>query len=663
MVNKALQSYATIQALWNNGGTDLSEIYAILSLKALDKALASGKNDIDSKELADYFKNEYGLTNITLGAATKFLKRLETLHDVVYKHNHRYVIKTEKFLKFRAEYPYEDDLSSEIDSIVAEISQYAKKGHHTTLSNEQITDGLVNFFDRYGGSVIIEQNELNDIATMRYRTKTTSQKIKYILSDYIINKEKEGAREFEILLNFAIGNIIASAISMQEFTEKNASLKNVTVYLDAPVIFNLLRLSGRIPYELVKDLIERLKKLSCRLVIGNVHYNEIINSIKYAIGLLNQEFPDLTIANRIYFNAKEDGLTSKDLELILQSLDTIIKSYGIDVVSNPPKEAGLSPLTEDEINNIIIDVFSENGKKKIPPHRKLSISRDATVISHVLMLRSGKVGMKLNDVGGILVTNNLGLCNIASEYLHSESAFRFPPVIITENLSTIIWANSSEKNIELHKKQLISECLAALRLKADMLRKFYNDIKIKHTHHAISDQDYLAAITSDLTQKILAEETFNDQNLYSDEVAMDVIKRINEINRISAQAEAEQSKKQVSETTKRIENFNKSILGKAIKTANIITNSVGILLAILFICNSYGLFKQSSGWYLIFEIILSIMLCGWGAWNWLGWIPPFKRIWIWIVKRRYHYLNQKYGNIINAEDYPDFQIIYNNKNK
>lgn len=408
---------------------------------------------------------------------------------------------------------------------------------------------------------------------------------------------------------------------MQEFTEKNASLKNVTVYLDAPVIFNLLRLSGRIPYELVKDLIERLKKLSCRLVIGNVHYNEIINSIKYAIGLLNQEFPDLTIANRIYFNAKEDGLTSKDLELILQSLDTIIKSYGIDVVSNPPKEAGLSPLTEEEINNIIIDVFSENGKKKIPPHRKLSISRDATVIIHVLMLRSGKVGMKLNDVGGILVTNNLGLCNIASQYLHSESAFRFPPVIITENLSTIIWANSSEKNIELHKKQLISECLAALRLKADMLRKFYNDIKIKHTHHAISDQDYLAAITSDLTQKILAEETFNDQNLYSDEVAMDVIKRINEINRISAQAEAEQSKKQVSETTKRIENFNKSILGKAIKTANIITNSVGILLAILFICNSYGLFKQSSGWYIIFEIILSIMLCGWGGVE-LAWMDP-----------------------------------------
>lgn len=104
-------------------------------------------------------------------------------------------------------------------------------------------------------------------------------------------------------------------------------------------------------------------------------------------------------------------------------------------------------------------------------------------------------------------------------------------------------------------------------------------------------------------------------------------------------------------------------MGKAIKRANILTNGVGILLALLFFCNSYGLFKHSSGCYIILEILLSVMLCSWGAWNWLGWIPPLKRIWIWIVKRRYHYLNQKYGNIINTEDYPDFQIIYDNKNK
>lgn len=663
MINKALQSYATIQTLWTNSGMDLIEIYAVLSIKALDDALNNGEHSIDEKKLRDYFVNEYGLTNITVGAAAKFLKRLENKHNVVYRHNHAYVIKPENLNKFRKEYPYEEDLSGEIEDIAEEIRQFAQEVHNMPLTKEQVLEGLINFFERYGGDIVIEQKDIKDFAVIKYKMKTTSQKIRYVISEYIVRKEEEDSDRFNVILQFAVGNMVASAVSMQDFTERNASLKDLVIYLDAPVIFNILKLSGDVPYELSKDLIERLRKLNCRLVIGSSHYSEIVGSINYAIGLLKEEHPDLTKANRIYFNAIERGLSDKDLEAILQSVDDTVQQHGIETLSLPIKEAGFSDIKEGNLRKIIIDAYSDNGKIPVPQYRKQSISRDAKVIYHVLMLRSGRMGLKLNDAGAMLVSNNMMLCNAVYLALQGKSSSRFPPVILTENLSTIIWANSSERNVDLHKKQLINECLSSLRVRADMLRRFYKDIKSKHAKHAISDQAYLDVITSDLTQQMFAEQTFNDHSMYTDEVAMDIVRRVNEIERMKAQEDVEKSRQEESESSQRLDGINSSFMGKSISYANRITNLAGIALGILLICNSYGLFKHLSGFFLIAEVVIFVLFAGWAAWNWLGWIPSHKKVWIWLAEGKYQRYNRQFGQAIKDDAYPDFNILYATRNQ
>lgn len=626
MDSKALQAYATIEHLWA-GGKDLIEIYAVMSLKALEKYVDNGNASINAVELADYFKSEYDLKNVTIGAASKFLQRLEKKHKVVKKDNHRFRINVSQLAKYKNDSTSVPDISEDIKRINQHIREFSQSKHNLKLTVDEVSRGLIDFFDKYGGDLVIEQKSAADVAVIKYKKRNQSQKIKFVISDYVIAQNEANSEEFDTLLRFAVGNMVANAVSLQGFSEAQSNLKNLTVYIDAPIIFNLMNLSGGVPKRMAEDLLSRLKQLDARIVIGANHNDEVINSIRYAINLLNTECPDLTSANRIYFYAKENGLSAAELDMILQSFDSIKYKYGIEFRSLPAKEAGYSVLKEDALRKVIRNAYSENGRYRVPPHKFPGIKRDAKVINHVLMLRDGKSGVKLNEAGAVLTTNNRALC-VAMSNAKIHNGSNFPAAILTENLSTLLWTLNPEKNVQFQKNALINECVRSLRVKADLLRRFYKDLKNKYNNNIISPEDYHSAVTSKIAADLLLELTFNDQEMYQDETAVEVIRRIKERERLEKEnANAANDAQQ------------RQLKDKSLKIAKSITFIIGIALAAIMIWRGIACIVDNTWLNRIIAIVVLVIFGGWGAWNWLKWIPSRDRLTNLIASRIYHWLS------------------------
>ena len=619
---KTLSSYAIIEHLWNSN-KDFIEVYALMSIPALIEAIKNGSNTIDAVRLKEFFSRHYGLNNITVGATTKFLDVLSKRHDAVRKKDHQYFIKSVGLHELNKQIEDSPDITNEINRIIENIQATARETHNQDLTYNEVLEGLLDFFDNYAGEMTIEQKEFDDVVRLRYKNKGRKQRIKYIISEYIKQLNDENNIDFDILLRFSIGHLVASAVTLRTMPNYDPSLKGLTIYIDAPLIFNLLGFSGDIPRRLALELVSILKERKARMILSTEHYSEVIGSINFAIGLLSSEHPDETKINKIYLYADENGLSASDLELKSQQVRSQCEANGIEILSTPTKESGYTTLSVDDIYNVIVEVFESNLQHPLPNYRKTSVKRDASVLKNVFSLRTQSSNNKLKDSGAILATNNKGLCVAVSDQRLSPDACVFPAAMLTENLSMIMWLESPVADTELQRLMIIDQCVKALQPKADTIRFFYNDIKIKHANNQISDADYRAALSAKVVRKVLSEITFNDNNLYTDETAIQVIARLRELEGIKASAAEKKLSRKESHLKK-----------KSDLIAEVICIIIASLLAGLAIINLF--FKPILPTCISY--ILAVLFCVWFALNWASFIPSKANVKKYLSEKIYAWL-------------------------
>lgn len=607
---KTLSSYAIIEHLWNSN-KDFIEVYSLMAVPALVEANTNNQPVIDAISLKNYFSDHYGLTNITVGAATKFLDNLAKRHDVVCKDYQRYVIKSTSLAKICQLIDKSPDLSSDIERIVKDIVKYASEKHNQILNDDDISNGLLDFFDNNAGALTIEQKDLNDVVKLRYKNKGRKQKIKFIVSEYIKKLNDDKSSDFDILLKFSVGHLVASAVTFRTMPDYDPSLKGLSIYIDAPLILNILGLSGEIAKRLAEELITILRNRKARLILAAPHYSEVNGAINHAIGLLNAEFPDQSNINKIYDYAVHNGLSASDLELILQRVKSLCEEFGIEILNHPVKESGYTNFTVDYIYEVVMDVFEKNLGHALPSQRKLSAKRDSSVLRNVFSLRAHSSNNKLKDAGSILITNNTGLCVASSDPRLSPDACVYPAAILTENMSMIMWLESPTEDTELQKFIIIDQCMKALHPKTDIIRMFYNDIRVKHANNQVSDEEYRAVVTSKVVRGILTELTLNDHNLYTDETALQVMARLRELSEIKA-----------SEKHDRTERGEKHLKNIANKVADIICVLIASILLLLALVNVFAR-DLLPEWV---SYILIILFGGWCAYNWIGIIPSKAKV-------------------------------------
>lgn len=608
MISKALQGFAIMQSLWSEG-SDFIEIYAKMSLPFVERNHSTGKSYINENDLKNYFLTEYGIDNLSLAASKKILERLKK-KKILQKEDHNYFIIESNLFQHLNEKPKIPDNDDKFNKVVNEIKILTKSIYNFDPTSQEVTFALTQFLAARDGELILEQKiDFQNNLKKKKNSDTKTQKIRQVISKYIIEEESKNSESYSTLLEFATGHMIASVVAMDDYASFDGSLPHLTVYFDSPLIFALIGLTHPIETQIVNELIDKLKSLKVSIKIVNEHFKEVKSSIGHAIGLLKAEFPDKSKANRVYFMATQYNLSPEDLNLKLNQVKSILDKNGIEIESAVPKSAGRRLIMKDDLETIIKQSYKMRDSNPIQPFRLRSIERDAKALEHIIQVRESFAPELLLYCKAILVTTNLTLCRINyNEETNYEAGI--PVCMTSTDMATILWGARPSKNSNLNKFKLARDCVKNITLKPSIIRKFYNELKSKHKQKEISDADYLNASSSKLVESLLLEITLNNEQFYTDETAQEVLHRLEEFRKIE--------KKEYEEKDERQQSHLRAI---ADCIGNTVSTLIGLILLALVYINKFCFWPKGSILGNIISALITLLFISWGVLNWLNILP------------------------------------------
>lgn len=608
MIPKALQAYTLIEYLWDNY-RDVIELYIPIIVKHI---IEDNLNSIDELKLKEFFVESYGLDNITFGGLRQILKRMRT-KGLLIGHSSLYQINCKKVRLFVRDMPQEPDISDKMAEIKNALRILANQEYKLNLTEIEIEKGLLDFFQRNDGDIFFESDSLKVNKRNKSRS-TTNQKIKYIISKYILDVKEKNPDVYDTLVRFAKGHMLVSLVSLQDFASYNGNLDNLYIYIDSPILYHLLGISNEGSCRLSTEMIERLHKLGAKLRIRDLHYNEFIHSMNCAIEFLDKEFPDMRYANGAARFALKNNLSPNDLTVKLQQLDGLMKKH--DIITVPEQEAptNYQDISNINLTNAISDIYTENGEFDLKSHREESIKRDVKTIIDIFRLRGNGSHTSLKTCNAILITLNRGIAKAAKEIGNKRVTSPIPPCLTNEMLSTILWANYPENNSNLNEELLVYECYRNIEIKNSILYRFYRDIKDKYNAHAITEEQYLATATSRLVIQMLKDETFNSEDLYTDTTAVEIAERIRQ------KTETRLSKAEANNST-----IKANCRMRSIRNAKFIVNGIVFFLFSSAIVVRFVSFGESLALNILLALLI-ILFAVWGLCSWNGWIPSKNKV-------------------------------------
>ena len=627
-MNKTLFGLALLSYNWEQSKKDIIDSYIPLICNSIRSKTYS---KITRENVQDDFQEFYGI-NIPLGAIETILKRMAR-DGLLNKQTGEWLVNYEKVCE-AVKTNEKDELDTAFQELVLDLNKYSKESFSVELSTEEIEAGIIAFFKDYDLDLLFANNNGDSVLPKVKESK----KAKYIIAKFITDLQSKDPRKFKTVLKLAKGYAIASLITYEDIQNYSGNLNDVEIYLDAPIIFNLLGLNGDSNLKLGQELIDSLKHNGAKLKVFDLNYGEVIKTIQDAIKRLNSRNFDITKSSRVLRTAIRENISAQQLQIKLNQLESMLKHHSISKVGTP----SLSPtehkyqIDETKLTKTIEDLYKKNESHKTPVYISEKIERDVEAISGIFKIRKQTRATSLKSSKAILITSNEQIAYAAKVHERNEWEFKsIIPVCVTDIfLSTILWANYPTKNDNLNIRQLISECYNIIELDNRLLSKFYEDINKMHKENIITDEQFYLLSASNLTYTLLEQKTLNDIEEYTDKTPSEILEDLQ--LRIEAGLNAEKAK--LSRIDNNIRKFSRFI-GK----------STFIVIAALLIGLSIFLRAKNpqlnTNWFNFTAWSISAVLGVFGLLRWMEVIPTKLKI----ETKVDDFIFTKVKNILNKE--------------
>ncbi|WP_431216161.1 hypothetical protein ACQ86N_16885 [Puia sp. P3] len=402
------------------------------------------------------------------------------------------------------------------------MDKFATEKFDVKLSSEEIQTGLLSFFKTNDLDLLFASSSESLLPSVK-----ESKKIKYIIAKYFTELQSTDPQVFQMAVSLAKGHAIASLITYEELNSYSGDLDKVEIYLDAPIIFNLLGLNGDSNLKLSRELLDSLKKLDSKMRIFDVNYNEVVKSIEEAIDRLTTKSFDISRASRILRTAVRENITPSQLRVKLNQLDSLLVENEILREQSPTlhKQDWKYQISETKLQSFIEDLYAKDEGQKVPYYKAIQIQRDVESISNIFKIRRDNRAISLKNCKAILLTSNDSISYAARKFEKAEWPFKSAiPVCITDVfLSAILWANYPNKNENLNIKRLISECYSIIELDNRLLSRFVEDVKKLNSEKAITEEQFYLLSANNLAYNLLESKTFNDIDEYTDKTPREIL--------------------------------------------------------------------------------------------------------------------------------------------
>lgn len=437
--------------------------------------------------------------------------------------------------------PFEDEykkFEEKLNAVFAEYHKFVNKMDSLTnglYSKEELESGLIDWLLR-------TDDRLSFASPGKKKPKS---ELDFIASRFLQNLEQEKPDFFDDLSLIHSGVVISELVLDFKTPETSKrKVRDLNIFLDAPFVMHLLKLSGNQNFESTNNIFKQLKRLEVQLHIFKHSCEEIEGNIDAVLSPTNPEKR----------GPLATALTSREVMVdyvraVRNNLNEHIENLGIKVFD--PLAYGAQQNREKYFSQDQWDRLYDT----IPwGHDKAQAKeRDAMSISTIVRWRAGKKVRDFLKSKYLFVTNNNKLAFKAREFCINEDVYNLshaPPAISVQKLSGILFLTlgDAEERLSLSRKQLLASCGRAAIASPGIIEAFNNKLK----ELAPGDAEQIATILSeprtvqlamDLTwgnPETVTRDNIEDviENLKDDLVSEQTKKHKDKIKTVSAERDA-----------------------------------------------------------------------------------------------------------------------------
>ncbi len=359
------------------------------------------------------------------------------------------------------------DVNGELDRLLTALREFltSHSASFNALSDADIEESFLRFLAR-------NLSPTRAGIGIDYSTDEVHDSIEYWFARFIAQVGAANPEAFRTIERIAGISLMTEAI--MEIRSPSASMakrKNVTVYIDGPMLMDYLGLSGVAQRNNVAFIIDKLKKLGIDVRCFRHTCDEIRDNL------------------RALFNRHESQRTGPTANAIRKR--EVRREYAMAVRDNvehfveKTARLGIDPDKPDNFRSMeeyCDDTTVDELARYMPAQNAVARDRDAWSVGVIMRRREGYENTDLFQTRFLLVTSNPDLVATSNSILRKKGALSpnraaIGPALHHRVISGILFANSGiDERAEVSRRQLLASCEEVVRIRPKILEGFIQQI-------------------------------------------------------------------------------------------------------------------------------------------------------------------------------------------
>lgn len=428
------------------------------------------------------------------------------------------------------------DSEREIENLLSEMETFVRAG----ISQEVEIGGFdikAEIFNRIKTMVFHSNFSGVDVSSTNTTTlnlKSTVEKEKSISNVVATKEDRVGfycakfaaelkdrdSERFEVFMRAATGALVTEVVlSLKVPPEKGQRAEGLTVFLDSPIVIDLLRLGEAKECEYAQELIAELVSIGASLATFQVNVEEVRGVL---VGVLSARERGDVVGRGIGRRLSSDSMAVARLRATIQSLADKVADLGICIVNFDEEHSDLYKHFEVARED---DLFAQ-----IRPFGHSSIgsrTTDARALANIIRLTAAaQKSPSILKASSVFLTKNAPLAAKGMEICRREqiiSEGQAPPILSDRFMAGVVWVAKGGVGSDVPASRMMAACAAAMAPRADVISRM---VKVLNSIGEREAEEFEALMTDERCANYLAELSLGGTRIINEDNAVEILEEI-----------------------------------------------------------------------------------------------------------------------------------------
>lgn len=513
--NQAIVTIATIASLCENSNKKIKDYLDIITpfvSQCLPSCIGS---KVDLLLIKSRMEKDFGFYELPVGVIKQILFRLADRRDSILmmggeSPDFHFIVKSTNLKDgFKSKYKKS---KADLDLVIKALILFLKSEYGVTCEEDKAKSMLLESFSTFFATILDSEKGIIPGSIIK--------KEKRRVAKFILMEKSKSSAIFDKIEELTRGYIVYQAIyfyEKQPYLMSTVDLKDVTIYLDTPVLIHALEFRNAESSRTVLDIIDLVKKLGGTVKV----FSHNVEELQHILEAYCEAFPNIS-------SFKLDGLLRKYrsklavLAISQNLVSNICESF--EVVEAAP----LGILNDWEILNMeeAIKRHYIKSLRQLPANDAIigrnRIENDTRSLMAILRARNGSTPTSFSQCKAILLSESRTARMTYKSLRDGALSNEINLVYSVMDLSCILWLASSRCSSELREDMLLYGVSAAIEANDRVIKKMLDYTHELEAVGKIRPETALSIRSNPRAKEIIADLSDNDQALISEDSVITV---------------------------------------------------------------------------------------------------------------------------------------------